>query len=115
MQKAKAAGGHIEIDPQASFLGIAIVAVPTSAADYVTTLSGQRPRYALVVTLQGPIASYIVDNSGKKLQLLGQTATGVTFRQAVFGQYQNGSLGPIWFQLAFGDCSSAWMAGTCAL
>jgi hypothetical protein len=48
MQQAKAAGGHIEIDPLASLVDVALVPAPGAAADYVASLSGQRPRYALV-------------------------------------------------------------------
>ena len=110
--KAKAAGGHLEYDPLATITAISVVTPSTAAQTFVSDLSGQLPQYAVVSTAQGPLNAYIVDSSGKRT-LLGQTPAGKTFRQAYFGQYQDGSIGPLWFQFAFGDCGSAWMAGTC--
>jgi hypothetical protein len=112
INKAKAVGGHLDYEPLATYSAIALVPAPAAAAAFADTISGQRPQFAIVATLQGPLNTYIVDASGKRT-LLGQTAAGQTFRQAVFGQYQDGSIGPIWFELAAGDCGSVWMAGTC--
>jgi hypothetical protein len=112
INKAKAAGGHLEYDPLATVTAIAIVTSPVAAQSFVSSLSGQRPRYAIVATAQGPLNAYIVDPLGKRT-LLGQTPAGKTFRQAYFGQYQDGPIGALWFQFAFGDCASVWMAGTC--
>jgi hypothetical protein len=113
MNKARAVGGHIEYDPLATITAIAIVPAPRPAQDYAFNLSGQRPAYAIVETLQGPLNAYIVDKSGNK-QLLGQTPAGQVFRQAFFGQYRVAVVGALWFQLADDDCGSAWLAGTCA-
>src|SRR5439155_17198591 len=85
IHRAKATGGHIQIDPLATLVSIAIVAAPPRARDYTYGLSGQRPQYAMVVTYRGPLASYIADDSGKRLQKLGSTAPGVTFSDANFG------------------------------
>jgi hypothetical protein len=112
LNKAKAAGGHLDYDPLATYTAIAVVPAPAAAAEFAYTISGRRPQYAIVATAQGPLNAYIVDSSGKRT-LLGQTPAGKTFRQAFFGQYQDESIGPIWFQLAAGDCGSVWMAGAC--
>jgi hypothetical protein len=114
IHKAMTAGGHIEINPIATLVSLSIVPAPPHAQDYAFTLSGRRPQYALVVTYQGPLASYIVDDSGKRLQTLGTTPAGVRFSDANFGEYANSPIGPIWFQLAADDCNSAWVAGTCS-
>jgi hypothetical protein len=113
IQRAKAAGGHVQYDPLATAAAIAIAPAPAQAQTYVANLSGQSPQYAVVGTLQGPINAYIVDSAGHK-QLIGHTAAGVVFRRANFGQYEESQIGAIWFQLASDDCASAWMAGTCA-
>lgn len=112
MEQAKAAGGHLEFDPAATLTGIAIVPAPVAAADYVSNLSGARPKFAVVGTFQGPIAAFIVTPSGSK-QELGHTNAGVVFRVATFGQFKQSGIGPLWFQMASADCGSAWMAGTC--
>jgi hypothetical protein len=113
MNQAKAAGGHLAYEPAATLVAINVVPSSSSAQQFVTGLSGENPPFALAVTYHGPLAAYIVDSSGRKLQELGHTGAGVTFEQAVFGEYIDSQIGSIWFQLATGDCRSAWMGGTC--
>jgi hypothetical protein len=113
MREAQTAGGHIRLDPPATLVGISLVPAPAKAASYVGTLSGLTPAYALVVTFRGPLASYVVDSSGNRIKKLGETPAGIMYAQAVFGEYRAGPAGPVWYQLAAGDCQSAWMAGTC--
>src|ERR1700736_1375128 len=50
MNKAKATGGHLEYDPLATVTAIAIVTPPVAAQSFVSSLSGQRPQYAIVAT-----------------------------------------------------------------
>jgi hypothetical protein len=113
IDKAKAVGGHLEYDPYATITALAVAPAPAAAQNFVNTLSGQRPQYAVVATARGPLAAYIVDTSGRKTPLGAPLSAQTVFRQAYFGHYQDGPIGPIWFQLAYGDCASAWMAGTC--
>jgi hypothetical protein len=113
IDKAKAAGGHLEYDPYATITALALAPAPTAAQEFVNVLSGERPQYAIVATARGPLAAYIVDASGKKTQLGTPISAQTAFRQAYFGQYRDTAIGPIWFQLAYGDCGSGWMAGTC--
>jgi hypothetical protein len=115
MDQARAVGGHIELDPPATLNLLALVPTPAAARQYADSLSGEEPQYAIVATAQGPLAVYIVDSSGKRHLHGPLTPAGVVFRQAYFGQYRTGSIGPLWFGLAFGACGSAWMAGTCEL
>jgi hypothetical protein len=113
MRKAQAAGGHLQYDPPASITGLAIVPAPQSAQDYALNLSGERPAYALVETLHGPLKAYVVTIAGQRQPLGPSTPADEIFRQAFFGHYANPAVGPLWFQLADDDCQSPWVAGAC--
>jgi hypothetical protein len=113
MAAAKAAGGHLAYEPAATVVAMSVVPASSAAQEYVGTLSGITPQFALAVTDEGPLAAYIVDQSGNRLQQLGHTDAGVRYEQAYFGSYTNQGLGPLWYQLAAGDCRSAWMSRTC--
>jgi hypothetical protein len=113
IERASAVGGHVAYDPPATVAGIAIASAPAKARDYVAALSGEEPTFAVVGTFRGPLAAYVVEPNGRR-QELGHTAAGVVYRRATFGRYVQSQVGPLWFQFTADDCTSGWMAGTCA-
>jgi hypothetical protein len=113
IKKARAAGGHLEYRPFATIVSLAVVPAPASAQDFVAQLGGQRASYAIVGIAKGPLAAFIVDSSGKEIQSLGKVGPDSLIREAYFGVFRTDPIGPIWYQIAAGDCTSVWVAGTC--
>jgi hypothetical protein len=113
LEVARASERKLDVH-SASYVSVAVVAVPSEVKLKIKGFDGMPSDFALVVEIQGPGGTDYVDANGNRSPA-GVINAADHFWAHLTGGYSDAAVGPIWYMGSNWSCATSWLRATCGV